>query len=218
MNSTIEQARPRFSDADPSAEWTDEELLLEYRSEADRRAFEELVRRYERELYNYLRHFLGDAEMAEDAFQNTFLQVHLKCQQFQPGRRVRPWLYAVATNQAIDAQRRNRRHRAVSLDRRAGGNGQDDDAGSLVDLLDSEQPGPADYLESAEQRRCIRGAVDQLPDTLKQVLLLVYYQGLKYREAAEALSIPVGTVKSRLHAAIRRLEHTLTPTCPAGHG
>ena len=90
---------------------SDEELLLAYRSKADRGAFEELVRRYEKELYGYLRHYLNDAEMAEDVFQQTFLQVHLKCDQFEEGRKVRPWLYTVATNQAIDCQRRNKRHR-----------------------------------------------------------------------------------------------------------
>jgi RNA polymerase sigma-70 factor (ECF subfamily) len=168
-----------------------------------------LVHRYERELYNYLRHYLGDAEMAEDTFQAAFLQVHLKCEQFEPGRRVRPWLYTVATNQAIDAQRRNRRHRMVSLDRRAGGGGQEDETGPLVELLSGDEPDPGKRLESDEQRRRVRSAVDRLPDSLRQVLLLVYYQGLKYREAAEVLSIPVGTVKSRLHAAIRKLEQSL---------
>src|ERR1051325_8707465 len=94
---------------------TDEELLVRYRDTADRQAFAELVRRYERELFSYLRRYLGDASMAEDAFQATFLQVHLKCDQFEEGRKVRPWLYTVATNQAIDAQRRKKRHRNVSL-------------------------------------------------------------------------------------------------------
>jgi len=210
MNSTIEQIQPSVADSDPSSEWTDEDLLLEYRSRQDRRAFEQLVRRYERELFNYLRHYLGDAEMAEDAFQATFLQVHLKCQRFEPGRKVRPWLYTVATNQAIDAQRRNRRHRMVSLDRRSTGKGNDGDAGSLVELLESQESGPFDQADAAERQRFVREAVDGLPDTLREVLLLVYYQGLKYREAAEVLAIPVGTVKSRLHAAVGKLNHALT--------
>src|SRR5690242_1002358 len=81
---------------------TDEELLVRYRDHADRQAFSQLVHRYERELYSYLRRYLGDATMAEDAFQATFLQVHLKCDQFEQGRRFRPWLYTIATNQAID--------------------------------------------------------------------------------------------------------------------
>ncbi len=218
MNSTIDRMRPRAADSDPWAGWSDEDLLLQYRGVGDREAFGELVHRYERELYSYLRHYLGDAEMAEDAFQGAFLQVHLKCEQFEPGRKVRPWLYTVATNQAIDAQRRNRRHRMVSLDRKAGRGGEDEDVGSLVELLDGEEPGPADRLESDEQRRHVRRAVDRLPHPLRQVLLLVYYQGLKYREAAEVLSIPVGTVKSRLHAAVRKLEQSLTHTPLPGHG
>jgi len=219
MNSTIEQIQPGAAASDPSCEWSDERLLLAYRSRQDRRAFDQLVRRYERELYNYLRHYLGDAEMAEDAFQATFLQVHLKCERFEPGRRVRPWLYTVATNQAIDAQRRNRRHRMVSLDRRSAARGSDDDAGSLVQLLESQEADPFDEADSAEQRQSVRQAVDQLPDPLREVLVLVYYQGLKYREAAEVLSIPVGTVKSRLHAAIGKLNQALTPTEDLpGHG
>ena len=98
---------------------TDEQLLLRYRQTGDRELFAQLVYRYERELYSYLRRYLGDAEMAEDVFQAAFLLVHLKCGQFESGRKVRPWLYAIATNQAIDVQRRNKRHRMVSLDRSA---------------------------------------------------------------------------------------------------
>lgn len=213
----MEQIRPCAPSNVPLVERTDEELLLEYRGAGQRVAFEELVRRYETELYSYLRHYLGDAQMAEDAFQATFLQVHLKCDQFEEGRRVRPWLYTVATNQAIDAQRRNRRHRMISLDRRFNSKGHDDDCGTLGGLLDNEDRSPVDHFQSAEQSEFVRRAVDDLPESLRQVVLLVYYQGLKYREAADILAIPVGTVKSRLHAAISRLNEALTPTYNAGY-
>ncbi len=217
MNSTIDQMAPEADRANTYSERSDEELLTNYCRDGARGAFEELVRRYERELFNYLRHYLGNAEMAEDAFQSTFLQVHLKCDQFEPGRKVRPWLYTVATNQAIDAQRRNRRHRMVSLDRRSADTAEEE-TGALVDLLGSGEPNPFDRLQSAEQQRYIREAVDQLPHTLREVLVLVYYQGMKYREAADLLGIPVGTVKSRLHAAIRKLDDALTLDNLAGHG
>ena len=95
---------------------TDEQLLLEYRKNGDRELYAQLVYRYERELFSYLRRYLGNAEMAEDVFQAAFLSVHLKCDSFQEGRRFRPWLYTIATNAAIDARRRNKRHRTVSLD------------------------------------------------------------------------------------------------------
>ncbi len=205
-NGTIEHLQPSANNALSGV--SDEELLLDYRSRLARPAFEELVRRYEKELYGYLRHYLGDAEMAEDVFQQTFLQVHLKCDQFEEGRKVRPWLYTVATNQAIDYQRRNRRHRIASLDRRLE-RGMEGETGTLVELIDSEETGPREEAESAEQYDQLREAIEELPEQMQQVVLLVYFQGLKYREAADILAIPVGTVKSRLHAAIQKLSETL---------
>ncbi len=183
---------------------TDEQLLLRYRESGDRDLFAQLVTRYERELFSYLRRYLGDAEMAEDAFQAAFLQIHLKCEQFEEGRRFRPWLYTIATNQAIDARRRNKRHVMVSLDR-TGNTEEDIDAGKLIDLLVSGEADPLDRVDAFEQRERVQEVLDQLPDHMYAVVQLVYYQGMKYREAADVLSIPVGTVKSRLHAAIHRL-------------
>ena len=185
------------------AQSTDEELLLGYRQSGDRDLFAQLVHRYERELYSYLCRYLGDAEMAADAFQTTFLQVHLKCDQFHQDRAFRPWLYAIATNQAIDLQRRNKRHRMLSLDRVGANDG--DDLNRLVDLLESGEAGPPARLNESERRQWVRRALDTLPDQLRGVVVLVYFQGLKYREAADVLSVPVGTVKSRLHSAILKL-------------
>ncbi len=185
-------------------ERTDEMLLLEYRETTDRELFSELVRRYERELYSYLCRYLGDTGMGEDVFQATFLQVHLKCDQFEQGRRFRPWLYAIATNQAIDAQRRNKRHQMVSLDR-VSSSADGDEVGKLADLLISDNVNPLDYASQIEWREWVGEALDELSDQMRSVVHLVYYQGMKYREAAEVLSVPVGTVKSRLHAAIAKL-------------
>jgi RNA polymerase sigma-70 factor (ECF subfamily) len=211
MHGIIEQSRLGGTRSGGSDASTDEELLLGYRSRGDLWAFNQLVHRYEKELFGYLRHYLGSAEQAEDVFQQTFFQVHLKCEQFEPGRKVRPWLYTIATNQAIDLKRRNRRHRMASLDRRNGGE-LEDETGALLDLLDTSEPGPAQQAELAESREQVRRAVDDLPEAARQVVILVYFQGLKYREAAEVLAIPVGTVKSRLHAAIHKLSETLTWT------
>src|SRR5947208_2170310 len=87
---------------------TDERLLEQLRA-GNREVFGPLVRRYERELFGYLRRYLGDDDLADDVFQNTFLQVFLKIAQYEPGRPARPWIYAIATNQAIDALRRRGR-------------------------------------------------------------------------------------------------------------
>jgi RNA polymerase sigma-70 factor (ECF subfamily) len=182
---------------------TDEELLAEYRLAGSPQVFEALVRRYERELYNYLRRFLGNTVLAEDAFQTTFMQVHLKCHLFDGQRKVRPWLYTVATNQAIDIQRRNRRHRLVSLDRVSRAEHQE--LGSLINLLRSREVDPSDRLDQSERQQWIRQAVSALPEQLRTAVRLVYFRGMKYREAADELSVPVGTVKSRIHSAVKRL-------------
>jgi RNA polymerase sigma-70 factor (ECF subfamily) len=189
---------------DPAAACSDEDLLTRF-CQGETEAFGLLVRRYQRELYGYLRRYLGDGSLAEDVFQNTFLQLYIKSGQYEAGRPVRPWLYTIATHQAIDALRRNGRHQAVSLEQQR----EESAAGelrSLLDLLESRGPGPLELASEQERRERVRASVDRLPDFLRQVLVLIYYQGLKYREAAAVLDIPVGTVKSRLHAALVRLQ------------
>jgi RNA polymerase sigma-70 factor (ECF subfamily) len=182
---------------------SDEAILLRYCETQRREDFAQLVYRYERELFSYLRRYLGDAELAEDAFQATFLQVHLKCKYFESERRFRPWLYTIATHQAIDAQRRNKRHRMVSLDR--SGTSDSEDVSQLLQLLVSQAPSPMAQVSTAERVNWLRGALEQLPEPMRLAVNLIYYQGMKYREAGEVLGIPTGTVKSRLHAAVLRL-------------
>lgn len=192
-----------MASTEPLTSCSDENLLTRFRA-GQEEAFEVLVRRYERELFGYLRRYLGDATLAEDVFQNTFLQVYTKSGQFEEGRPVKPWLYTIATHQAIDAMRRQGRHQAVSLDqnREELPNGE---IRSLVDLLESRGPGPVDQVQGEESKERVRASVESLPDFLRQVVVLAYYQGLKYREIADILGIPVGTVKSRLHAALVKL-------------
>ncbi len=191
------------SNASHQGDLSDEQLLLDYRRSGDRELFSELVYRYERELYSYLCRYLNDRQMAEDAFQATFMQVHLKCSMFEEGRKVRPWLYTIATHQAIDARRRNKRHRMVSLDTPRPSD--EHDVGRLVHLLESNEADPAESAIHGERMAVVRDSLNRLPDSMHAVIHLIYYQGMKYREVAEALDIPVGTVKSRLHAAINRL-------------
>jgi RNA polymerase sigma-70 factor (ECF subfamily) len=195
---------------DPLSACTDEELLGRFCS-GHKEAFGILLRRYERELYGYLRRYLGDGNLAEDVFQNTFLQLYLKSGQYEPGRPVRPWLYTIATNQAIDALRRNGRHQAVSLDqtRKESGEGE---LQNLLESLESRGPSPLEAAQGEERREKIRASVDHLPEFLREVLILAYYQGLKYREIADILGIPVGTVKSRLHAALVKLQEAWNTT------
>jgi RNA polymerase sigma-70 factor (ECF subfamily) len=199
---------------DPLTSCSDEDLVGRFRR-GQEEAFGALVRRYERELYGYLRRYLGDSNLADDVFQNTFLQLYVKIGQYQAGRPVRPWLYTIATHQAIDALRRNGRHQALSLDQHQEERSEGE-IGGLVELLESRGPGPLDQAHSAEMRERVRASVERLPDFMRQVVLLAYYQGLKYREIADILGIPVGTVKSRLHAALVKLQDAWATSASLG--
>jgi len=195
---------------------TDEDLLARIRS-GEMEHFGELVRRYERELFGYLRRYVGSEDLAADVFQNTFIAVFRKIEQYQPGRAARPWLYTIATHQAIDALRRRSRR----LDHRAdaalptGDDGSESGARSFSELIFDQDPGPPALAETEELRAMVREAIDQLPELWRQVIILAYFQGLRYFEIAEALEIPLGTVKSRLHAAVGRLTEIWQATGPS---
>ncbi len=182
---------------------SDEELFARYRDKNDLAAIEELVHRYERELFSYLARYLRDPELAKEVFQTTFLHVVKRAKSFEDSKRFRPWLYSVATHAAIDLLRHRGRRHAASLD--AQHEADEGEVGTLAGLIPSAGLTPIDEALLEERRRQVRAAVDALPEDLRSVLLLTYFQGLTYQEAAESLDIPLGTVKSRMHAALKRL-------------
>jgi RNA polymerase sigma-70 factor (ECF subfamily) len=189
----------------PWSTWPDEDLLADYARRGTREAFEHLVHRYERPLYRYLRRYLGDTGLAEDAFQATFLAVHLRRQEFDPRRQFRPWVYRIATTRAIDLLRQNRGRGRPRLDVWRRGLDPAAVARPLEDLPDVRALSPSDRLETSEDRERLRRLVDALPARLRGVLVLIVLRGLAYQQAADALKIPLGTVKSRLHEALLRL-------------
>lgn len=184
------------------AELTDEEIVNAYLQTRNSQDFERLVRRYERELYTFLRRFLSDVQQAEDVFQATFLSVHLRIDQFETGRRFRPWLYAIASNKAIDYLRRNRRHQVASLDAKTTYGDSED---SMINRLSGNGSTPDEKAISNETGSRVRAAVQELSEPTQQLIQLAFYEGMKYSDIAEILQIPLGTVKSRVFTAIRKL-------------
>ncbi|MDR1491276.1 MAG: RNA polymerase sigma factor [Planctomycetaceae bacterium] len=207
MNAIFETNRREVNSAVNYDETTDEELLLNYREKNDRNAFEVLVKRYERELYNYLRFYLGNADMAEDVFQTTFFLVHQKCRLFDEKRAFRPWIYKIATNQAVSLKRHKKIRYAVSLDDTF--HGEENLWNVYSSQFISEEADPCDSAVGAERKKQVRDAVEQLPESHRKILYLVYFQGMKYREAAETLGLSSSNIKSRLSAAIKKLQNLL---------
>lgn len=182
----------------PLADRSDEALMTAYLA-GDRSAFVELVERYRTELHTFLARFLGSTAAADDVFQETFLQVHLSGHTFDQERHFKPWLFTIAANKARDWHRRQKRRKAASLDAPVGA---DADSARLVDLIEADSEAPGAPVEAAEVRRQVKDVVDALPAHYREILLLNYFQRMSYGQIAESLGIPLGTVKSRLHAAV----------------
>ena len=176
---------------------SDEQLLAEHISGAPG-AFDLLVQRYTHEVFGFVCRFVSDKATAEDLVQDTFVQVHLAAQSFDPTRKFRPWLYTIAANKARDYLRSRGRRPHYSLDTV----GSDPDGPTPAQNLEAEGQSLTEQVEERERKQVVRALVDQMPEHLKLILTLGYFQQLPYAEIAEVLEIPIGTVKSRLHAAV----------------
>jgi RNA polymerase sigma-70 factor (ECF subfamily) len=180
-------------------ELTDEQLVGAYRG-GRAEAFEALVRRYRPELLHFLIRFAGNRAAGEDLFQEAFLQVHISADTFDVSKRFKPWLFTIAANKARDHLRKNKRQRTVPLSALV--DKKQEDGPSFIDLMQADLPMPEDLAQDSETARLVAEVVDSLPDHLREVLLLAYFQQFPYKQIAEMLGIPLGTVKSRLHAAV----------------
>lgn len=180
---------------------TDEQLLTAYR-EGDSDALRQLIVRHQDDLLRFLIRLTGDRAAAEDVFQEAFLQVHISADTFDPTRRFKPWLFTIAANKARDYLRKKNRRQEVDLSAPVSRGGGDDGGQTFVDLMQIDIAPPAQGLEDAERDRLVQQAIDRMPHTLKEILLLAYFNRLSYAQIAEELDIPLGTVKSRLHAAV----------------
>jgi RNA polymerase sigma-70 factor (ECF subfamily) len=188
------------SNASPSHDSrSDEQLMADYRA-GDRSAFARLVDRYQRELYHFLVRFLGDRVAAEDVFQETFLQVHQSAEQFDPQRRFRPWLFTIAANKARDLIRSQARRPVNPL--QASIDPTDEQSGEFIDLMQSVSGFPEESMERRELQEAVQKTVMGMPEHLREILLLSYFHQFPYKQISDILDIPLGTVKSRLHAAV----------------
>jgi len=165
-------------------------------------AFREIISRYKDSLYTFLRQFIKQQDILEDVFQETFLQLFTSRESFDPSRPLRPWLFTIAANKAKDALRKQHRTAAISIGGIADAEEMSFD--EALDILTSDTKMPYEKLETTETARRVRQIIANMPENLRQILNLGYFEKFSYKQMAEILSIPIGTVKSRLHAAVGR--------------
>jgi len=184
----------------------DEVLLQAYRA-GDVRAFERLVARYEKPIWNFLRRFVADAATAEDLLQEVFLRVVKSADEWRGAAKFSTWLYNIARNLTVDQSRRAVHRNAASLDGPA--HAGSDSTATLHDRLPSPDRRADDLASDRETKRRIDEAVAGLPAEQREVFLMREVMEMPFAEIAKAVGASEPTVKSRMRYALEKLRAAL---------
>ena len=180
---------------------TSDEQIVERALTGDAEAFGEIVRRWERRIFALTFGMLGREEDARDATQETFLAAFRCLRGFRGEAKVSSWLHRIAVNQCITRQRRAKVRNEAALD--------DEEEKDASSFAAPREISPARVVEGRERSIAVRRAVNSLPVELRQVIVMKEFEELTFREIADALELPLSTVKSRMYTALRQLQMRL---------
>jgi RNA polymerase sigma-70 factor (ECF subfamily) len=170
----------------------------------DAQAFAELVGRWQEPIRRLCTRMVGDTHRAEDLTQETFARLFAHRQVFRADARFSTYLWRIAVNRCCNELRHRQARRQMHhapIDGESAG----------VDALPSEQPLPDQQVAAQETAEVVRAALTQLPERYRTLLVLRHYENLKFREIAEVLDLPEGTVKTRMTEALNEMARRLAP-------
>jgi RNA polymerase sigma-70 factor (ECF subfamily) len=176
-----------------------DEVIVERALTGDAEAFGELVRRWERRIFALTYGMLGREEDARDATQETFLAAFRNLRGFRGEAKVSSWLHRIAVNQCISRQRRAKVRSESALD----------DEQSDDNFRAPVSESPVRVVEGRQETLAVRRAINSLPLELRQIVVMKEFEELTFREIADALDLPLSTVKSRLYTALKQLQMRL---------
>jgi RNA polymerase sigma-70 factor (ECF subfamily) len=182
---------------------SDESLMLRYR-DGDVRAFEVLVARHRKAIYNFVLRFVRDGAQAEDLTQETFLRLIKGADAYQQQAKFTTWLYTIARNLCVDSARRAVHRRAASLDAP-----HEEGGAPLLERISDGMPGTERQVQSRELAVRMRAAIEALPDEQREIFLLREVADLQFNEIASVVGCPENTVKSRMRYALEKLREAL---------
>jgi len=187
-------------------ESSDEQSLINRARDGDADAYGELVGRHQDRIYNAACYLLDDREEARDITQDVFVRAYEKLEGFRGDAKFGTWLYSIMLNMVRNVWRkRSRRSTMVRLDKERS----DEEKGKPDPP--SPRDGPFEALDHKERAQRVREGIEQLEDSRKEIIVLRDIEGLSYEEISDIMELPMGTVKSRLHRARRRLKEKLKP-------
>jgi RNA polymerase sigma-70 factor (ECF subfamily) len=186
---------------------TDEQAMWRVQTQDDERAFAQLVKRWETPIQRLCARMTCDPHRGEDLSQEAFARVFAKRKEWQPSGRFSTWLWRIAVNLCYDELRRLKRRGETAL------NDEDDERDRVMSVQAFTAPEPAPDLSMVTRERgeMVRQALSRIPEAYRVVLVMRHYEDLKFREIAEVLDIPEGTVKSRMAEALSQMARLLKP-------
>ena len=175
---------------------SEEKQLIERSRRGDVAAFDRLVRRYERSVFNTAYRLSNSYDDASDIAQEAFVRAWNNLKSFRGDAAFSTWLYRIVTNVFLDDRKRKktRQHRSLEEEREL-------DESSVARQYEDPSPGPQELAEGDERRRVLEQAIASLPEAQRVMVVMYHTQGLAYEEIAEITGLPMGTVKSRLNRA-----------------
>lgn len=182
----------------------DDGVLIERSQKGDKQAFDTLIRKHEKRAYQYAFRLTANPEEAGDVVADAFVRVFSAIHNFKGQSAFTTWLYRILTNCFLDMRKKERSRPSISLEAAL----QTDD-GDLERQVEDDSPTPLEQSERNERERAIESAVSMLPEYQRAMITMYHVESLSYEEIAEALDLPIGTVKSRLNRARLSLRELL---------
>jgi RNA polymerase sigma-70 factor (ECF subfamily) len=193
-------------------ERSDEDLMLAFGA-GEGAAFEELVARHKRGLYNFLLRSVHNQSRAEELLQEVFLRVIRAKDRYQRTARFTTWIYTIARNLCVDESRRQKFRRTLPLEAKRRGKGEDSGL-SVLDVTEAGEVGIDAASEAPKIRDRVAAAIQNLPDDQREVFIMRQFGGLSFKQIGEAVGAPENTVKSRMRYALEKLRGDLKDIDP----
>lgn len=182
----------------------DDKTLIQHCKQGSLDAFNELMGRYEKRVFNFAYHMSGNYDDAWDVTQEAFIRVYNSIGTFRGDAVFTTWLYRIVRNVFLDERKRAKAHMQTSLEEYV-----ELDENSVAKQIEDDGPSPEELVEGKERNQILQEAIESLPDYQRMMVILYHTQGKSYEEIAQIMNLPIGTVKSRLNRARLALREKL---------
>ena len=179
----------------------DEDLMVRYQG-GEVRAFEVLLGRHRKPVYNFILRYVGDKETAEDLLQETFMRVIKGAEAYKRQAKFTTWLYTIARNLCVDQTRRRKHRRHASLDAPMAAS---EDSGTLLDVIPSNEMASDRKTVNKQLHETMQAAIGGLSEEQREVFLMREFLDMPFKQIAEVVGVPENTVKSRMRYALEKL-------------